>query len=75
MPEVGLRRMTLVAHAVSPRILISNGFNRFHLACLAAGLRQRGWDVELLTGAYPSGVAAAILRNLPIQGSYRLGRL
>ncbi len=61
--------------AVPPRILIANGFHRFHLAYLAAGLRQRGWDVELLTGAYPSGAAAAILRNLPIQGSYRLGRL
>ncbi len=58
-----------------PRILIANGFHRFHLAYLAAGLRQREWDVELLTGAYPSGAAAAILRNLPIQGSCRLGRL
>jgi len=60
--------------AAPPRILISNGFHRFHLAYLAAGLRQRDWDVELLTGAYPSGAAAAILRNLPIQGSDRLGR-
>lgn len=61
--------------AAPPRIFVSNGFHRFHLAYLAAGLRQRGWDVELLTGAYPSGAAAVILRNLPIQTSYRLGRL
>lgn len=59
----------------APRILLANGFHRFHLAYLAAGLRQRDWDVELLTGAYPSGAAAAILRNLPIQGSSRFGRL
>ncbi len=58
-----------------PRILITNGFNRFFLANLAAGLRKRGWDVELLTGAYPVGSAAAILRNVPIRWLYLLGRL
>jgi glycosyltransferase involved in cell wall biosynthesis len=57
------------------RILIANGFNRFHLAQLAAGLRKRDWDVELLTGAYPVGAAAAILRFGPLRRSYRLGRL
>ena len=49
--------------AAPPRILISNGFHRFHLAYLAAGLQQPEWDVDLLTGAYPSGAAATILRN------------
>jgi glycosyltransferase involved in cell wall biosynthesis len=58
-----------------PRILISNGFGRFHLAYLAAGLRQRGWDVELLTGAYPDGIASALMRALPRRWSSRLGRL
>jgi glycosyltransferase involved in cell wall biosynthesis len=58
-----------------PRILIANGFSRFPLAQLASGLRQRGWDVELLTGAYPVGAAATILRSLPPRRSYRLGRL
>lgn len=57
------------------RILIANGFNRFHLAQLAAGLRRREWDVELLTGAYPVGAAAAILRNVPLRWSHLLGRL
>lgn len=57
------------------RILISNGFSRFHLAQLAAGLRQREWDVELLTGAYPNGTATAIMRTTPLRRSYRLGRL
>jgi glycosyltransferase involved in cell wall biosynthesis len=61
--------------ALAPRILISNGFGRFPLANLAAGLRRRGWDVELLTGAYPVGVAATILRTPPFRRSYRLGRL
>ena len=77
MSSIGVRPpvMAPASGTDRPRILISNGFHRFHLAYLAAGLRQRDWDVELLTGAYPSGVAAAILRNLPIQGSYRLGRL
>lgn len=63
------------AAVVRPRILIANGFHRFHLAYLAAGLRQRGWDVELLTGAYPSGAPASILRNLSRWSSPRLGRL
>jgi len=58
-----------------PRILIANGFNRFYLANLAAGLRQRDWDVELLTGAYPVGTVATIMRSVPFLGSYRLGRL
>ena len=58
-----------------PRILISNGFNRFPLAQLAAGLRQREWDVELVTGAYPVGAAAAVLRTLSPRGSYQMGRL
>lgn len=57
-----------------PRILISNGFDRFPLAHLAAGLRQRGWDVELLTGAYPSRLVAAVLRHVPGVGAYSLGR-
>lgn len=58
-----------------PRVLISNGFNRFYLAHLAAALRQRQWDIELLTGAYPTGVGAAVLRHLPGVGTYRAGRL
>lgn len=61
--------------ANSPRVLIANGFHRFHLAYLAAGLRRRHWDIELLTGAYPRGVAATIMRILPSQNSRRLGRL
>ncbi len=58
-----------------PRVLISNGFNRFFLANLAEGLRERLWDVDLLTGAYPVGAAAAILRSLLPRRSYQLGRL
>lgn len=67
--------MTPVAPCGPTRIFISNGFSRFPLAQLAAGLRKREWDVELLTGAYPVGAAAAILRSLPLRRSYRLGRL
>lgn len=66
---------TLPTLALPPRILIANGFNRFFLAHLAAGLRQRGWDVELLTGAYPVRAVAGILRNIPLRWFYRLGRL
>ena len=60
---------------LEPRILVSNGFNRFFLANLAAGLRERGWDVELLTGAYPTKAATALIRRLPRRWSDRLGRL
>lgn len=49
--------------AAPPRILISNGFHRLHLAYLPAGLRQPEWDVELLAGAYAAGAAATVLRN------------
>jgi glycosyltransferase involved in cell wall biosynthesis len=59
---------------VLPRILISNGFGRFPLAHLAAELRTRDWDIELLTGAYPRGHAAALLRHIPGIGLYRAGR-
>jgi glycosyltransferase involved in cell wall biosynthesis len=71
----GLPGVTRDLYLTIPRILIGNGFHRFHLAYLAAGLRQRDWDVELLTGAYPKGVSAAILRSFRIQSSNRLGRL
>lgn len=57
------------------RILIANGFHRFHLAYLAAGLRARDWDVELMTGAYPTGAAAVVMKLQPLERSYRLGRL
>lgn len=60
--------------AVPPRILISNGFSRFPLAHLAAELRKHDWDIELLTGAYPSGSGAALLSHLPGIGRYRAGR-
>ncbi len=58
-----------------PKILISNGCGRFHLAYLAAGLRQRAWDVELLTGTYPSESAAALLGSGPLRRLGRLGRI
>jgi glycosyltransferase involved in cell wall biosynthesis len=67
--------MTPASRAAPPRILIANGFNRFPLAHLAAGLRQRDWDVELLTGAYPVGAVAAILRSLLPGRSHWRGRL
>jgi glycosyltransferase involved in cell wall biosynthesis len=70
-----LSRRTPPEAVALPRILISNGFSRFPMAQLAAGLRQREWDVQLLTGAYPSGVTATIMRALPHRWSYRLGRL
>lgn len=65
---------TPVTAAVRPRILISNGFSRFHLANLAAGLRERDWDVELLTGAYPSGPAGDGLLRLAGHRSEKGGR-
>jgi glycosyltransferase involved in cell wall biosynthesis len=60
--------------AAAPRIVISNGFSRFPLAHLAAELRKHYWDVELLTGAYPTGLGS-FLRYLPGVGPYRAGRL
>ena len=62
----GRRHLSLHPIAAVPaRTLVSNGFHPFYVAYLAAGLRQREWDVEIVTSAYPVGTAASILRNLP----------
>lgn len=74
-PTLERSRGTPPSRVPPPRLLISNGFSRFHLAHLAAGLRGRQWDVELLTGAYPVGAAATVVRSFPLRRSYRLGRL
>lgn len=70
----GVRRRP-AATVDRPRILIANGFHRFHLAYLLAGRCQREWDVQLMMGAYPVGAIGAILRNLPLRRSYPQGRL
>jgi glycosyltransferase involved in cell wall biosynthesis len=77
MPAIGVRTRlaTPASSAAGSRVFISNGFNRFFLANLAAGLREREWDVELLTGAYPTTAATALIRRLPRRWSDRLGRL
>lgn len=52
---------TLRKRGEQSRVVISNGFHRFHLAHLAAALRDREWDVELLTGLYPTPTTKALL--------------
>jgi hypothetical protein len=57
------------------RILIYKDFDVSHVASLTAGLRQRGLPVGLLTGARLSDASATIIRGLPRQRLYWLGRL
>jgi len=46
------------------RVVVSNGTNRFHLAPLAAELERRGMLSALVTGGYPKGAWARLLRHV-----------
>lgn len=55
-------------------VIISNGFNRFHMAVAAASLAKSG-DLSLfLTGAYPTPLVERFAANLPKQVSTKLAR-
>jgi glycosyltransferase involved in cell wall biosynthesis len=59
----------------TPRVLISNGFNRFHLAVAAEEAARRGSLHMLVTGAYPTRGATLIARIARPLGAARIGRL
>ena len=59
-------------HEGSPRVVVSNGAYRFHLAPLAAELERLGTLARLFTAGYPKGLVAKTLRHLPLAGVRRL---
>lgn len=56
----------------APRVVVSNGAYRFHLAPLAAELERMGILARLFTAGYPKGLVAKALRLLPHAGVRRL---
>lgn len=56
-------------------VLISNGFNRFHLAVAASEVAARGRLSQMLTGAYPTARVAAVLRRAGLSRSPKIARL
>lgn len=56
-------------------ILISNGFNRFHMAVAAAEMERRGRLAMMLTGAYPTPEMKGLVAILGLGERPRLKRL
>jgi glycosyltransferase involved in cell wall biosynthesis len=59
----------------TPRVLISNGFNRFQLAVAAEEAARRRSLHTLVTGAYPTRAASLIARLACPLAAARIGRL
>lgn len=57
------------------RVVISNGFNKFHLAVAAAEAHSRGRLGLLITGAYPTRLFRLTLARLPFGSRRRINRL
>jgi len=60
--------------ALTPRVVIANGLNRFHLAVAASELQRRGALAGFVTGAYPGRRSRLIGSVLNRSGSTRARR-
>jgi glycosyltransferase involved in cell wall biosynthesis len=58
-----------------PLVVVSNGFNKFHLSVAAAEIHARGQLIFLVTGAYPTRWFERTLTHLPFLQRSRLHRL
>lgn len=56
-------------------ILISNGFNRFHMSVAAAEMERRGRLATMLTGAYPTPGTKKLIAALGLGAHQRVKRL
>jgi glycosyltransferase involved in cell wall biosynthesis len=56
-------------------IVISNGFNKFHLAVAAAEMERRGLLTTFMTGAYPPEWLPNLLHAIGLEGNAKLRRL
>jgi glycosyltransferase involved in cell wall biosynthesis len=59
----------------APKVLISNGTNRFHLAVAAAEVARYGRLAGILTGAYPTPRVARFVHALGLDRQQKLARL
>ena len=56
-------------------IIISNGFNKFHLAVAAAEMNRRGFLNSFITGAYPKPYLVDLCSRVGINRQTKLARL
>lgn len=61
--------------ATRPKVVVSNGFSRFHLAVAAEAIAEAGRLEFLVTGAYPKEGLRKILRRFGLSKTARVGRL
>jgi len=57
------------------KIIISNGFNKFHLANAAAEVHKHGLLAQLITGAYPTARVQRLLSLPGLSGNPKMARL
>lgn len=62
-------------HLTHRDILISNGFNRFHMSVAAAEMERRGRLAMMLTGAYPTPGTKRLIATLGLGAHLRAKRL
>ena len=60
---------------ILPRVIISNGFARFHLAVASTALHSLGFEVILLTGAYPTPRLKKFLTLTRLSKGRKISRL
>ncbi len=64
-----------VSALAPPKVVISNGFNRFHLAVAAAEAARSDRLALMLTGGYPTRRVVGLVDALGLAGQPRLARL
>jgi len=57
------------------KVIISNGFNKFHLSVAAASLAREGLLARFITGSYPTPLIRAVLSSPPLDKSDKLKKL
>lgn len=57
------------------KVIISNGFSKFHLAVAAAEAQRRGKLAAFLTGAYPTPAVRRLVTGAGLSGGWQLARL
>ena len=57
------------------KVIVSNGFFKFHLAVAASEAQRRGKLVAFLTGAYPTPAIRRLFAGTGLDGNRKLARL
>lgn len=56
---------------MTPKVVISNGFQRYHLSAGAVELNNLGALSGLITGAYPTAISRTVINGLPFLRNHR----